>query len=55
MDGPAESGVSDVIEIVWTVDPFDCISSRTSSKDQSYTVTAEGTDLSTDMLSMDGG
>ena len=35
---------------------FDCISSKMSSKDQSqsYTVTAEGTDLSTDMLSIDG-
>jgi len=35
---------------------FDCISFRISSKDQSqsYTMAAEGTDLSTDMLSIDG-
>ena len=35
---------------------FDCISSKMSSKNQSqsYTVTAEGTDLSTDVLLIDG-
>ena len=35
---------------------FDCISSRTSPKDQnqSYTMTEEGTDLSTDVLLIDG-
>ena len=39
------------VEVVWTDN-----SSRTSPKDQgqSYTVTAEGTDLSTDVLSIDG-
>ena len=54
----AESGANQVsnVDIVWTVNSFDCMSSSMSSKDQSqsYTMTAEGTDLSTDMLSIDG-
>ena len=54
----AESGANQVsnVDIVWTVNSFDCMSSSMSSKvqSQSYTMTAEGTDLSTDMLSIDG-